>query len=704
MTYARSSDSLRVVPTSQHRAKIAYIYVRQSSMYQVTHHAESTDLQYSLVDRAVSLGWPRERVQVIDEDLGKSGVSVEQRTGFQHLIAEISLAHVGLVLSFDASRLARNNRDWYQLLELCALFGALIADGERLYDPRTYHDRLLLGLSGMISEAELHYLKQRLQSGAQHKAERGELRLALPVGLLRLATDEVILHPDQEIQARIRLVFEQFREVRSIRGVMRALRSAQLPLPSRPLRGPAPHEVVWEPARTSAVQGIIQNPAYAGAYVYGRKMRDLTRHTPQHPYSGIVCQPLDQWTICLQDVYPAYISWPEYLANQAQLHANQNRYRADRPGVARKGAALLQGIVRCGRCGSRLFLHYSGAQSQFPVYLCADDQRKAGGKRCQEVRAIALDAQVEQLVLEALQPDHIALALATLEQVECEEASLQKQWTLRLERARYEAERAERQFAAVEPEHRLVARTLEQRWEERLRAVEAVQREADHWRRTRLAVVTAADRQAILALGQDLPALWHAPSTTNADRKQMLRLVIREVLVDGRRARGRVWFQVNWQTGAYSEAWYIRGVIRYAEHADCERIQQRIRELSGAYCMDDEIAARLNAEGFQTARRRPFTSKLVWLLRSKWAIRTTKLNNGTRPSPSQWEDGSYSVDGAAAALGVFPGTIYHWLKVGRLTGQQVAKGMPWQVLLSADESSRLHEHLRRARRSKRGAL
>jgi DNA invertase Pin-like site-specific DNA recombinase len=699
-----SIEIFHVTPTTAHRAKMAYVYIRQSSLMQVTRHAESTDLQYSLVERAVALGWPRERVELIDEDLGKSGAQAEARGGFQRLLAEISLARVGLVLSFDASRLARNNRDWYQLLEVCSIFGTLIADGERLYDPRLYHDRLLLGLSGLMSEAELHHIKQRMHAGARHKAERGELRLGLPVGLSRGPCGEVILNPDEEVQARIHLVFQKFRDIRSARGVMCYLREVHLPLPVRPLRGPAPHEVIWQEARASSVRDILQNPAYAGAYVYGRKVLDPTKRRPDSPGSGHVRQPIDKWEICLHNVYPAYIAWEEFLANQAQLRSNQLNYREELHGVPRKGQALLQGIVRCGYCGAFLHLRYSGPHGDFPVYVCSNDQRQFGGKRCQEVRAIALDTQVEQRFLEALRPDQLTLALAALAQLEQEERAEHKQWDLRLERARYEAKRAERQYQAVEPENRLVARSLEQQWEEKLRAIEAVEKEYQTWRSTRLALITEVDRAAIVALGQDLPAIFQAETTTNADRKQMLRLVIRDVIVDGKRAQGQVWFQINWQTGAHEEYCYKRSVRSYEQSADAETLQQRIRELNAAQLRDAEIAAHLNAEGYRTARlHRPFTGGTVWLLREKWDIPTVKIN-GKEHNPAQWEDGTYSVEGAAARLGVFPGTIHTWLRVGKLTGHQLAKGMPWKVYLTEEDVAHLQEWLRRARRLRRKAL
>jgi DNA invertase Pin-like site-specific DNA recombinase len=699
-----NAESLPLMPSTEQRAKMAYVYIRQSSLMQVTRHAESTELQYSLVERAVQLGWPRERVEIIDEDLGKSGADAFARGGFQYLLAEISLARAGLVLSYDASRLARNNRDWYQLLEVCSIFGTLIADGERLYDPRLYHDRLLLGLTGMLSEAELHQLKQRMQAGARHKAERGELRQGLPVGLARGFAGEVILNPDEEVQARIRLVFEKFREIHSASGVMRYLRSAHLPLPARPRVGPAPHELVWQPARTSAILDMLHNPAYAGAYVYGRKLFDPARRTPAHPSGGRILQPIDKWEICLHNRYPAYISWEEFVANQAHLRANSLKYREEQPGMARKGHALLQGIVRCGRCGALFHLHYSGRRGEWPEYRCSADQSQFGGTDCQRVRALALDRKVEERFLEALRPDQVTLALAALAQLEQEERAESKQWELRLERARYQAKRAERQYQAVEPENRLVARSLEKQWEEQLRAVETAEKEYHAWKSSRFGTLTQADREAIVALGSDLPTLWQAESTTNAERKQMLRLVIREVIVDSKRADGHVWVQINWQTGAQEQFWYQRRVQSYAVFAGTQALEQRVRELNAAGLMDAQIATTLTAEGYQTPGLiHPITSKIICHLRAKWKIPTVKLNQNQH-NPAQWEDGSYSVEGAAAKLGVDQSTIFNWLKTGKLAGEHLAKGMPWKISLTEEDVIRLQEWLRRARRSKREAL
>jgi len=686
--------------TTQHQAKWAYVYVRQSSLGQVTHNRESTDLQYRLVERAVAKGWPRERVRVIDDDLGKSGSSATERHGFQHLLAEISLGEVGLVLSFDASRLARNNRDWYQLLELCSVFGTLIADSERVYDPGIYTDRLLLGLSGLMSEAELHQLKRRLQAGAWNKAQRGELRQLLPVGLFRLHTGEVILHPDEEVQARLQLVFEKFPELKTARAVLRYLRRKNLLLPARPLRGPAPHEMVWQPARSSMVLAILKNPAYAGAYVYGQNALDPTKRKTGHPYSGRFRRAIDDWPIVVQNSYPAYISWETFLANQAQLAANQNRYREDRPGAPRKGKALLQGVLRCGRCGRRMRIRYSGPGGNFPVYECANATTEYAVPRCQEVRGLGLDAEVEKLLLRALEPGKIELALAAIGELEQEYAALRRQHELHLERLRYEAQRAQRQYHAVEPENRLVARSLEKHWEEKLRALEKGEKEFETWASANRLELKPAEREDILALGSNLPKVWQAATTTAADRKQILRMVIQEVIVDQKRAHGKVWFQLNWQTGATSQHEYARRVRSYQDHAHLDRIQQRIWELHAAGKLDDEIADALNAEGLLTTKQGPFDKKTIWWIRNHLRIPAVKPNG---PHPSQWQNGTYSAEGAAEAIGVFIGTIYKWIKTGRLEAYQPRKGTPYQISLTPEKITELQEYVQRVRRSKKEA-
>src|SRR6516162_278314 len=551
--------------TTAHRAKLAYIYVRQSSVHQVRQHQESTELQYRLVDRAVRLGWPHERVQVIDEDLGKSGAGGVERQGFQKLIAEIGLGNAGLVISLDASRLARNNRDWHQLLELCSVFGVLIADGERLYDPRAYHDRLLLGLSGIMSEAELHQIQIRLHQGERQKAARGELRLPLPAGLSLDRAGIIVLNPDEEVQARLELVFTKFRELQSARAVMRFFSAAGLKLPVRPVLGPSPHEVVWREADSARVRSILQNPAYAGAYVYGRRQRDPSRCRPGS-LRGTVKIPIADWAVCLQAAHPGYIGWEEFMANQRRLTDNTNRYEAGHTGAPRKGAALLQGIAICGRCGRRMSLRYTGPNGDYPVYCCRVDRDQRASALCQEVRALPVDTLVECVLLEALAPDRIAIALAAVGELEEESRQLERQWTLRRERARYEAERARRQYDAVEPENRLVARSLERAWEEKLRAVEAIEQEYARWRSEEPVVIGEAERAALQRLGENLPKIWRANTTSAAERKRILRFIVREVILDQKRDRGQVWLKITWQTGAISEHRLQRRVHTYRDY------------------------------------------------------------------------------------------------------------------------------------------
>ncbi len=688
--------------TTAHRAKLAYVYIRQSTAGQVRQHQESTLLQYRLVSRAAMLGWPRDRIEVIDDDLGKSGTSSDARYGFQRLIAEIGLSKAGLVLSLDASRLARNNRGWHQLLELCSLFGVLIADGERLYDPRAYHDRLLLGLSGIMSEAELHQIQVRLHQGERQKAARGELRLPLPAGLAHGPCGAIVLNPDEEVQARLRLVFSKFQELLSAHAVRRALSRAGLPLPVRPLIGPAPHQIVWREATTSRVLQILKNPAYAGAYVYGRRQQDPCRRRPGATRASTVAVPAGRWAVCLRDAFTAYISWEEFVANQKRLSDNLSHYEAGRRGAARKGQALLQGLVVCGRCGRRMGLRYSGPHANYPVYLCAADRNQTGFPRCQEVRALPVDAEVARLMLKALEPDRIAIAIAALGQVEEEARQLERQWSLKKERARYEAERARRQYDAVDPDNRLVARSLERQWEERLRAVEATEQAYEGWRSQQISTLSDADREALLAMGEDLPKIWNTATTAAADRKQILRFLIREVVLDQKREPGQVVIRIGWTTGALSEHRQRRNVQAYDGYARLLDLERRIRELNAEQKMDAEIAAILNREAFVSARGLPFSGDLVHMLRHRWAIPTVKIN-GKEANPPRWPDGAYSVQGTAAVLGVTPQTIFKWIGKGRLKGRQLKKGMPWQIDIADGQIEALKTMVQRKSLSKKMA-
>ena len=683
-----------------HRAKLAYIYIRQSSAGQVRHHQESTHLQYRLVDRAADLGWPRERIEVVDDDLGKSGASSLQRYGFQRLLAEIGLGKAGLVLSLDASRLARNNRDWHQLLELCSIFGVLIGDGERLYDPGAYHDRLLLGLSGIMSEAELHQIRMRMHQGERQKAARGALRQALSAGLVHERDGRIGLNPDEEVQARLRFVFTSFRQLQSANAVMRALISHGLALPVRPLRGPAPHQVCWVPSSSGRVLDILHNPGYAGAYTYGKRRVDPVRRRTGSTRTATTKVALDQWPVCLRDAHPGYIGWEEFMANQKQLAGNAHQYVADAHGVPRQGRALLQGVVVCARCARRMSVRYSGPEGNYPVYVCTAEKHMRGGPRCQEVRAMGVDAEFEHILLEALTPDQIALAVASVGQFEAEQRVLKHQWDLKRERARYETERARRQYDAVEPEHRLVARSLERVWEERMREGEAVEQAYEAWRSEQPGPLADSDCAEVLAMASDLQGVWKA--ATPEERKRMLRLVVREVALDQKRAPGMVWMRVIWQTGATSEHWISRRVLGYADYADTQVLADKVRKLNAAGMPDRDIAARLNAEGLRSAHGVSFTSGNIYVCRTLWGIATSKIN-GVLPNPARWPDGSYSVQGAAEALRISTQTVFKWLRCGRLTGHQNYPGAPWKIVMNDEQIKTLANLVRRTSPSRKEA-
>jgi DNA invertase Pin-like site-specific DNA recombinase len=686
--------------TDTHRAKLAYVYIRQSTPGQLVHHRESTARQYELVERAVALGWPAPRVQIIDEDLAKSGAHAEQRLGFQHLLAELSLGRVGLVLSLEAARLARNSADWYRLLDLCSIFGALIADAEVVYDPGQYHDRLLLGLAGMMSEAELHHMHVRLHAGQRHKAERGALALPLPAGLERLRSGEVVLHPDEEVQARLRLVFDTFDRLGSARAVAQYLHRHDLTLPTRPHHGPPPLPIVWVAAHTNGILNMLQNPAYAGAYVWGKSTTAPTRRKPGVSHSGIVRLPHDQWQVCLHNLYPAYIPWEQFLATQQRLRANQYRYRDAQPGAPRLGHALLQGIALCGRCGARLWVRYRGTRGERPGYVCNANALAVGEPRCQEVHAADVDPMVARLILQALEPDKLALAVEAFAHLTRERAGLDHQWQLRLERARFDAERAKRQYDAVEPENRLVARNLERHWEATLRAVEAVERDYGQWQGQHDTGLSGADRQAILDLGQNLPALWYAETTTPVDRKRLVRLVVRDVIMDRSRAPEQVWLQINWQTGATTQQWVQRRLTRYGERGNVETLRQRLQGFKATGMKDQVIATRLSEEGYTTSHGGPLTAGAVWYLRKRWGI-TSARQERQQGSRWEWQDGSYTLAGVAEVIGVHVRTVHTWIKRGMMVPTQAYPGGPLKIVLSAEQIGTLRAYVERVRRPRR---
>jgi DNA invertase Pin-like site-specific DNA recombinase len=521
-----------------HCERLAYVYVRQSTPGQVEHHQESTERQYRLRDRALALGWPASAVAVIDEDQGRSGRAASHRSGFQHLVSQVSLGQVGLVLMLEASRLARNNADWHALLEISALRATLIADEDAVYDPREPNDRLLLGMKGILSEAEVFTLRMRLHEGRWHKARKGLLRFPLPVGYCEGADGHWLLDPDAQVRARLDYVFAAFRRYGVARAVLRDLRTQQLDLPTHVSSKEGYGTLVWKTATLSAVMRLLTNPAYAGAYVYGRADYAADERSPRTGRAAMHPRPRAEWTVCIQDHHPGHVSWEEYVQNQERLHANWPH--EGRPGVAREGAALLQGIVWCGVCGQQMAVqHHAACEDHAPTYLCDRSYRDGDAHICQSMTASAVDAAVGAAFLEAASPLGLALSLQVLDRLEEELAAQRHQQELQLEQARYEARLAQRAYDAVDPDHRLVAAELERRWNEKLTRVADLERTYARANQNAVWTISAEDRAAIGAFVQDLPTIWQAASTTHRDRKQLLRCAIERVSLDGVGEPGR---------------------------------------------------------------------------------------------------------------------------------------------------------------------
>ena len=641
--------------TGRHRDHRAYIYIRQSSPKQVQHHRESLHNQYALVERAVALGWPAERVHVIDSDLGQSGQD-GGRPGFRELVAEVSLGQVGLILAYEASRLARNNADWYALLDLAALRGTLIADADGVYDPSTYNDRLLLGLRGMLSEAELHLIQLRMAAGRQRQIERGAYRQQLPTGLVRLPDGRVVKDPDLQVQRTLELVFARFADLGSCAKVVRRFRDEGLRLPRRQTGGPWAGAVHWKPPSETAVYEILHNPAYAGAFVYGRHRRDPACPPGQH--ARRLNQPLAEWGTIQHGAYPAYITWEEFVANQERLADNASRYAARRRGAVRAGPALLVGLVACGRCGRQLLVEYKTMHH----YACAALSKEYGVPMCQYLDGPRLDAAVEAAFFEALQPAELALLDEVLAAQRADHARLAQQYADQVTRAEYEAHLAQRQYVAADPDNRLVAAELERRWEVALRALAEAREAAERFART--PAVPALDptlRAQLSDLGRHLPVLWTSGRLSVAHKKELLRCLIRRVLVT-RPQPDTVEATVVWVSGATTRLTVHPPVAHTADLSDYDRLVARTVELIAAGHQDGAIARQLTAEGFRSARSADVPTTLVTRLRRQ--VGQPSLTTQFRAQEKI--DGQWTVWGLARALNVDRNWLYARIKAGSL--------------------------------------
>jgi len=670
-----------------HLDRSAFVYVRRSTPQQVIDHQESTARQYALADRAVTLGWTRDRITTIDDDLGKSGQSIEGRPGFQRLLAEVALDHVGLILGLEMSRLARSNRDWHQLLELCARFRVLLADAEAIYDPSDHNDRLLLGLHGMMSEAELHVLKERMYQGKLNKARRGALMGIPPIGYLRLVSGEWVIDPDEQVQAAVRLIFDQFDREATLHGLLRYLVHHGVKIPVRPAGGPNRGELEWRRPNRATLSNLLHHPSYAGAYRFGHRPTDPRRKQPGRPTTGKLIRRPEECLVLIRDRLPAYITWDRFQANQERLDANRARH--DRPGAPRQGASLLSGLLRCGRCGQRMCVRYSGAKNRHS-YNCSRTTSSYGDPLCQSLSGPVLDELIAGRILVAVEPAALEASLAAVAGVERERAELARHWQLRRERAAHEVDRAARQYQACEPENRMVGRELERRWEESLKSQRQLEDEYERWRRTAPGRLSGDDEQAIRGLAADLPAVWRSATTTPAERQRIARLLIEQVKVSVDKASERVDVELHWVGGQIESHILSRPVKRYDLQASYPQLLAKLRAWCGEGMSAAGMAERLNQEGFRPPKRaerfnRGMVQRLLWHLDLA----------GREPYGSLASLGrdEYRPGSLARRLEISRDTVRRWLKAGWLTSSPDAEGhhVIWADGSELERLRELHE-------------
>lgn len=677
------SDTSKV--TADHIRRAAFVYLRQSSPGQVLHNRESTDRQYGLVAKVIEMGWSREQITVIDEDLGLSAEGVVDRSGFDHVTAEVALGRAGIVMGLELSRVARSNAEWYRLFDLCGITNTLVADNDGLYHPGSFNDRLILGMKAIMSEAELHILRSRLDGGIRNKAARGELRRGLPVGFIWGEEDgEVLFHPDEAVTGAIRTVFERFAEQGSVRQVWLWFRSQDLSFPLQSNKWP---EIQWVVPTYTAIHHVLTSPVYAGAYVYGK-----TRHERYVDETGRIRKrirklPQSDWSVLIRDHHPGFIDWETYEANQARIASNIRPRPHEGGGAVREGAALLQGIATCGSCGRRLRVYYQGKNST-PGYYCAGDKIINGRvTHCLRVGGVRVDEAVATAFLAAVTPAGIEASLKAAEMLEAERDAALDQWRLEVERVRYEAERAERRYRAVEPENRLVARGLEAEWEKRLRELASAEAEFERREQRRPRAPSSEQRQALLDLGADVERVWSATTTTDRDRKELLRTLLEEVIVAVDRAASQAHLTMRWRGGAITEIDVSLWRARHAPIRTDEDTIDLVRRLAAHYT-DAIIAGILNRQGRRTARGLRFTANRVGNLRRHWDIPRFE------PSGEPPQGDLVTVEGAAQILGVAPSTVHRWLNDGFIAGEQLTPGAPWRIRMTEELRARFVEEER----------
>lgn len=654
----------KIKPT--HLARSAYVYIRQSSMYQVRHNHESRRRQYELDVHAHSLGF--QQVVVIDEDLGLSGSGAKDRPGFGRLVAAVCEGAVGAVFALEASRLARNNRDWHHLIDLCAVTSTLVVDTDGIYDPRILNDRLVLGLKGTMSEFELGLMRQRAQEAMRQKIHRGEVLCHPAVGYIRTDDNRMEMTPDRQVQEALRGLFAKFVELGSARQVMLWYQRERIPMPTwRTVEGPT-KEIVWKLPPHNRVLSILKNPVYAGAFVHGRHQvqTEVVGGRARRTSSRLV--PREQWEVLILDHHPGYITWSQYLQNQELLMANDGMHSQTTRRAAKRGPALLTGLLRCRRCGGRLHVRYSGYLGRIHRYCCFNGLVQQGADPCISFGGVRVDLAVEKVMLETLQPISIEASLAAASRVEHQEDEKRSAIRLALQKAQYEARRIERQYNAADPENRLVAAELESRWNQALQRVTELENRLAEAQETEPALVEA-DRRRLLELGEDLEEAWHHPQAPVTLKKRILKAVLQEIVVDVLDEPPQIHLRLHWSGGVHTELRVPK--CRRGEHRRTtdREVVDLIRELAKV-CRDAEIARILNRSGYRTGGEKTWTSSRIRSHRASYDIPVFDDN-----AERSW----LMLAEVARELGITPLSVRKLLKCGVLSGNQLVAHAPWVI-------------------------
>jgi DNA invertase Pin-like site-specific DNA recombinase len=663
----------------QHLSRLACIYIRQSTMGQVRFNQESTERQYNLMAKAESLGWKPEQIRILDRDLGQSGAAATNREDFKALVSDVAMGRVGAIFSLEASRLARSNQDWHRLLELCAITSTLVIDEDGCYNPTEFNDGLVLGMKGTFAQAEMHIIRARLHGGKLNKASKGELRFPLPVGFV-FEGEKIVLDPDQEVQGAVRAVFELFARESTAFGVVQRFNELNLRFPRRAYGGAWDGKLLWGRLTHSRVLGILANPSYAGTYVFGRYQSSKEVEPSGEIRTRSRLMPQDAWRVVIPDHHEGYITADQFIVNRQRLTANRTNAEG-LAGPAREGLCLLQGLLLCGVCGRRIGVRYTGNGGIYPSYQCVWKHREAlASHACLTVPATSLDQAISERLVGAITPVTIEIALAALSSLEERDRDIGAQWRMRIERARYDADLAERRYEAVDPSNRLIAGTLETRWNNAVQRLHGLQAELAAFEQKTMRAVTAEQKRQILQLAKDFPRLWAAATTTPRDRKRILRLLVRDITVVKGQEPKTVRLHIRWQ-GGETETLRLQlpqnraEVVRYPM-----AFVARIRKLAVDH-HDDEIVAKLRDEGQKsTTTGKPITVATIKWLRFKHRI----------PAPPP-PIGTLNVRQVREKYGVSLWVVYYWIERGIVSAEQRKGNAPYAITIDKQLDRRLRE-------------